>query len=248
MKRVILIALNLVNNSMCSMIDNHVNPMLQKKPTYFNFLPKELREYCIQFVEFPDRETDEELFKRITNHPKVPDEYRKTIQNLIQEPLTPNCFLTYSPNCSKILLVEKKPDNYPKPFNPIATIYDIQSNTITWRDTLNIYSCIGSIALSECGTQFAIIVRKEFICNERIESILTIYDTQSKKPTKNTIPYDIWELNSIHFNKQRTSIVLSFSEIRQKIRPSALPHVTYAISSEKDHLEKSKKTFDDYFQ
>ncbi len=223
-------------NSLLNMNTSQVNPTLQKKLTYFNFLPKELREYCIQFVEFKDRETDEELRRRIAHDQTVPTCYLDNLKKLVPQFKIQGALRKYNPNYTKIVFIEK---NKISNNHRLVAIYNISTNSVVHQKKLNTKASLAAIALSECGSQFATLEEDGCWLTDS-KSILKIYDSNKGFIPDQYLPtFPTYYIKSIDFNKQKTQLILSRSDI---------PYSTISLVSEIEHREKSKKEFDAFFK
>lgn len=216
-------------------------------------IPIEIQNHIASFLQFKDRESDEHYFKRIDQVKRIPDECYKQMFGPSVEGITPlGALITYSTNCSKIILLEKNYSRFKQCNLPKLTILDITSNSVI-RDTkinelfVPTMKSIQSIGL--CAKGILIGCLEELITQEQSEKAkesyiymyqVTLYNINTQE--KRTIP--LFETKGkkgfmaiLHFNMQTTKVTMCTNN----------SSYIAGIVPEAEHNQKTIKTLKDYF-
>ncbi len=221
---------------------NHsTKPNFCHKKIYFDLLPKEVRNYLAQFIEFPDRETEPEFVRRTQQRETVSSDlytpFRYT-RLIIDFPGNDTVHVQYSPNKEKIILLEKLYDIHTSRIR----IIDYKNSDIKEQVVLTEFSkTIGPAiaALSSSGTRYATIQSRwvpvpNIFLPDRTKKVLVINNIITGQSQEFDFPF-FKEIKSIDFNKQETQVTIHGSKSNYSIVP---------LVTQEEHHEKSKKEFD----
>lgn len=238
----------------------------EQKICYFTVLPVELRNRIAQYLEFKDRESEEEFVQRTRTYGRLSREHARLTENVIvSHHVFGMSFLgflsTYSVDLSKIIMFERwytnKGDN-----NPIATVIDISRNAaqqnIQFAPLIKMdYRQILCIAFSRDATYFAELEKYRVVKstieehNSWAHRLVVQKVSQPSLMQKFDISNHFDNFVSIGFNKQGTEIIVHATTDMRYTGLDKFPISFYekiSVSTQKEHEEKSVKTFDEFLR
>lgn len=220
----------------------------QPKICHLALVPKDVQVIIASYLIFDDRETDDELIERAQEAAKLPP----PIELCSKYKACPKgaegcmgCIASYLTDRSKMLYVEQYHNGK---YTPIVSIVDTTQNKKTLVPQLVEFAKLNmpnarTMILSRDG----ILAVRVLYANHSWELPYEIRLKNLKSSDEKLIDHLPGKLISCEFNKQATRIIYLFCgyETLLKSKPK---YVIYPISSEIEHVDKSKKTLAAYFR